>query len=549
MEQKRMFTVKARMLLISLLPAIIIGIVILISGIIFMKAGMEEEILKGLLSSARAYRDTGLTNIGREAGDNKIEEALKYETGFDFTWFDGDTRKNSSLGTSVIGTKAADSVVASVIRGKDTFTSTNTQVAGKPYFVAYVPVQDESGNVIAMAFTGVSRDAVQKQINKSVTTMLIISAVLLIVTIIITLNSATKMSEAIKEIEVSIDNLSKGKFVKAKIYVNRSDEIGHTLKSTNILIEKLTNVVENISQVSGVVDKKSVELASTADKINENTSGVSQAVAQIADGATDQASTIQMASSNVSDLSDSIQHVTSNTEQLADVAKQMNNASQTSADALGKLAKKMTDMEASVKSITETMLETMAAVQSVNEKIDGITNIASQTNLLALNASIEAARAGDAGKGFAVVAEEIGKLATDSSTIATEIQVEMGNLLNQSSEAKNKTDEITSISKDVSDVLSDTSNQISILIENVSSTVTGVEEIASLASECDSAKEVIVDAMSSLSAISEENAASTEETSAAMIELGSAVSSLTSSANELKEVSDTLQNELRFFDI
>ena len=549
MEQKKMFTVKARMMLISLLPAIVIGLVLLISSIIFMKAGMEEEILKGLLSSAWAYRDTGIANSGRDAGDNKIEETLKSQTGYDFTWFDGDERKNSSLGSSVIGTKAADTVISAVINGKKTFTSTNTQVAGKAYFVAYVPIKDDSGKVVAMAFTGVSREAVEKQINKSVTTMLIIAIILLIITIIVTLSSSKRMSSAIKEIEQSVENLSKGKFVKSNSYLERSDEIGNALRSTNLLVDKLTDVVSSISSVSRVIDDKSIELAKTSDDISDNAKGVTDAVEQIADGATEQADTIQTASYNVSNLSDAIQDVTTNAEGLAVTANEMNSASKTSADALTKLSKKMTDMEASVRAITETMEATNAAVQSVNQKVDGITNIASQTNLLALNASIEAARAGEAGKGFAVVAEEIGKLATDSANITKQIQVDMANLLNQSTSAKNKTDEISNISKSVSEVLSDTIEQINGLIENVSGTVKGVKEISSLAAKCDSSKNVIVDAMSSLSAISEENAASTEETSAAMTELGSAVDSLTSSANELKEVSETLQKELKFFEI
>ena len=270
---------------------------------------------------------------------------------------------------------------------------------------------------------------------------------------------------------------------------------------------------------------------------------------QIAQGATEQAETIQDATYNVSNLSDAIMQVTNNTEDLSNTATQMNNASKSSADALTNLSKKMDTMEISVEAITETMNLTNTAVLNVNKKVEGITSIASQTNLLALNASIEAARAGDAGKGFAVVAEEIGKLATDSSSIAKEIQLEMSNLLSQSENAKFKTEEISVICRNVAEVLSETTEKISGLITNVSTTVDGVTTISSLAGECASSKDIIVDAMSSLSAISEENAASAEQTSATMTELGSAVSFLASAANELKDISNQLEAELKFFDI
>lgn len=548
MENKKMFTVRARMMLITLLPAIIIGIAMLITGILFMKSGMEEEILKGLLSSAYAYRDTGISNSSREAGDNKIEQLLKSQTGFDFTWFEGDTRKNSSLGSNVIGTKAADAVIKEVIGNKNTFTSTNTQVAGQPYFVAYVPFI-EDGKVSGMAFTGVSRESVEAQIGKSVTTMVVIGIFLLLITVFVTLYSSKKMSGAVKQIEESVTNLAEGRFIESTHYLDRTDEIGKALRSTNSLVTKLTLVVKNISDVSTRVGQMSYELADTSDNLNTNTEGVSEAIMQIAQGATEQADTIQTSGYNVAQLDEAIQNVSNNAEQLAENAKQMDQASKLSADALKKLAKKMTDMETSVNSVTSSMNATNDAVQSVNAKVNGITSIASQTNLLALNASIEAARAGESGKGFAVVAEEIGNLAKDSAEIAKQIQEDMSKLLKQSTEAKAETDEITSISKVVADELSETINRINGLIENISTTVKGVSRISSLCDECSSAKNVIVDAMSSLSAISEENAASTEETSASMAELGHSIGVLASSANELKAVSKQLENELKFFKI
>ena len=174
------FSVRARILAFALIPSIALTVALLITGIRFVRSGMEEEILKGLLASAYTYNDIASHLTDREAGDNATEEQLKQKTGYDFTWFDGDTRKNSSLGSSVIGTKAADTVIAAVIKGGNTFTSTNTQVAGKPYFVAYVPVKDASGKVVAMAFTGMSREAVEGQTSKSVMFMLIISLILLL---------------------------------------------------------------------------------------------------------------------------------------------------------------------------------------------------------------------------------------------------------------------------------------------------------------------------------------------------------------------------------
>ena len=87
------------------------------------------------------------------------------------------------------------------------------------------------------------------------------------------------------------------------------------------------------------------------------------------------------------------------------------------------------------------------------------------------------------------------------------------------------------------------------MIEHVKLTADGVTKISALTEECEKAKAIIVDAISSLSAISEENAASTEETSASMQETASAVNLLAESSNKLKEVAGKLEKDLGFFKI
>ncbi|MCM1282601.1 MAG: methyl-accepting chemotaxis protein [Muribaculaceae bacterium] len=67
-------------------------------------------------------------------------------------------------------------------------------------------------------------------------------------------------------------------------------------------------------------------------------------------------------------------------------------------------------------------------VNAATEVVGKISGNASRSNILALNASIEAARSGEYGRGFAVVADQMGKLANDSGSSATEIKATLSDI-------------------------------------------------------------------------------------------------------------------------
>ena len=85
------------------------------------------------------------------------------------------------------------------------------------------------------------------------------------------------------------------------------------------------------------------------------------------------------------------------------------------------------------------------------------------------------------------------------------------------------------------------------MLGDIGSTVGGVQLISQGADTCDSSKNAVVDTMSALSAISEENAASAEETGASMQELSATVTTLASSADGLKSIAEKLNEDMKFF--
>ena len=64
---------------------------------------------------------------------------------------------------------------------------------------------------------------------------------------------------------------------------------------------------------------------------------------------------------------------------------------------------------------------------------------------------------------------------------------------------------------------------------------------------CDSSRKTVVDVIGSLSALSQENAASAQETTASMEELNATIHLLADAANNLKGMSDKMEEETRFF--
>ena len=369
----------------------------------------------------------------------------------------------------------------------------------------------------------------------------------IIAAIVLAVFFSRSITRPLTDVNNTMNALSEGRFFKIKNRDNRKDEFGEIINSTNNVIDKLESIVNGIVNGASSVNKASDELDDMSGQIALNAEDVSKAIQGIATGATQQADEINGATANIERIGAAVNSVQEATAGLTQITSRMQESSNESAHNLEELKKSSETMNGVIHTISGKISATSDAVGRINGMVAAITSIATQTNLLALNASIEAARAGDAGRGFAVVAEEIGKLASDSSNSASQIRSEMDELLKQSQEAVTMADEVEKTNNKQQSVIDATYDSVNSMIDDINNTVNGVSRISANADACVTAKDVVVEAMTSLSSISEENAASTEETGASMEELAATVSTLTSNADSLKQVSEELTKEMSFF--
>ena len=382
---------------------------------------------------------------------------------------------------------------------------------------------------------------------KSALVTVIIGTILLIIGVIIAIFVATSFTKPIVAVTNTVALLADGRFKKIEGYTKRKDEFGEIVRSTNSVIDKLGAIVAAIKHSAATVTTSSEDLADMANQIAATTDTVANAVQEIATGAVQQAEEIQEAAENVGKITDAVGGVQHSTDNVESLAGKMKEASQTSSQSLINLKDSSSDMTEKIEEIARTISATQDAVANINERVEGISGIAAQTNLLSLNASIEAARAGEAGKGFAVVAEEIRKLADDSDSMAQDIRTEMDNLLKQAEAAVTAANLVKQGNLEQQDAIGGTLESVNGMLADIDGTVSGIRDIAGGASTCVTSNDVVSDAMSSLSAISEENAASSETTGASVQELSATVSSLANSADDLKEIALKLNEEMLFF--
>jgi len=367
-----------------------------------------------------------------------------------------------------------------------------------------IPLRDAAGTVTGLV--GIGRDITQR------------------------VTEARALDDAVKESRETIQAVLAGASDRRIAMHGKAGNLLLLAQSVNELIDSLSSTVAETVRVVGravdgdltsrmSVDDKSGDFRALAASVNS----IVQAMMEVVAGLTKTCRAVQAGAEEISrgnlDLSrrteeqaSSLMETTSSMEQMTTRVKDnADNAVQ--ANQLAVAAREHAERGGSVVgSAVAAMSEISRASNKIAEIIGVIDEIAFQTNLLALNAAVEAARAGEQGRGFAVVASEVRNLASRSAGAAKEIKALI-------QDSVGKVNEGTKLVDESGKVL----GEIVIRVKKVTDVMA---EIADSSREQASGIEQVNRAVTSMEAMTQQNAALVEEATAAARALSEQATSL-----------------------
>lgn len=564
---------KGKILALSLVPLILLGISMFLFAADRIANGIYDEAYLGMKATTLAVKD--IFEIGNE-GDYKLDENgdlwkgnslnisqaydivdhIKKNTGLDVTIFWNDTRILTSItdsnGTRQIGTTASPEVSRRVLQKGESYQDRNINILGTKYIVYYTPFcQPGTNKAVGMVFLGTPQNKVSQIINK---VRLQMSVMILIVVVFASIFVYILVTSIISSLKTSMEYLggiSKGNLnihIEDKI-LKRKDEIGKLGQSIANLQDKLKNIITGIRTKSHDVYLESDTMKNIAHDIYNIMNGINGSIQDIANSCNHQSEDAVNAGSDVTKMGDITRLNSIEITKLNDTSENIKKISEEAMEKFKEMDNVINDVRKSIHFLSEQTELTNEAVAKISSATELITNIASQTNLLSLNASIEASRAGEHGKGFAVVAAEIQQLSKQSNNAAIEIKNIVDLLSTHSSQTLDRVMETKEmVGKQEENILNASKS-----FQNVRNGICKTADIMSGIMENSRQLETIrmntVAIVQNSAAISEENTAGVEEIAAEIENVYTDIENISAKTKELHKLSEEMNQRTGIFNI
>lgn len=415
---------------------------------------------------------------------------------------------------------------------------------GKEYLFLYSRVGDMGAAICALIPKGAILEQVSgvKALNISFVTIAMVFATITLVFV------SGAVGRAIHFLSMRIDQVATGDLTTS-FDTRRKDEFLHLAKGIGNMLTDIRKLIGEVQEIGGKVSSSAGGVYETSERLLLATKDISRTIDDIEQGIVQQAGDTEQCLQQMAGLSYQIKQVHTNTGEIGEIAnntKQITGEGIIIIDELNNKAKATSD-------ITHNVIVKIQEFETQSQDIGGfvsiINEIAAQTNLLSLNASIEAARAGEAGRGFAVVANEIRKLADQSVHAAKQIQNIVAMITEKTRDTVDTAKEAESIVSSQTEALSRTIQVFDNINTHVNNLANNLDNISQGIIKIESAKTDTMDAIQSISAVSEETAAASQEVSATAVSQIDSVERLLLAAQELAADAKKLEEAISIFRI
>lgn len=549
-KTKLFLTIRKVLMLCTLIPIIVSSLMIIYFANSKLHDIMYEYRLAQLESVAMVTKMNIETHGSLENAREYLDN-LQSETGIEMTIINGQTRYITTLkdvnGNYITGTDIDRDIYNTLKTGKS-YSNYDVVINGKDYLVIYLPIMVDN-EYVGSVFTGYEKSVTEHEVLSVICTFIITTAEICILFTILIIFISKLVSLAMNRLLTNLNHMKNGdlKSVKeTKQHIREFKEIDLSLTSLNV---KLTEVVGNVTNAAVDLDNITDSVSSKCSVVSQGISDIGTASEEIANGSGNLAESAQDMNKDLIDIGDDINTIRSKVEGVYESTMV---ASETGHDLVINLAKLISangETKDYTNEVVRSINETAEAINKIGNAATFIESIAEQTNLLSLNASIEAARAGEAGRGFSVVATEIKNLAEQSAESANEVQTIIKTIIEKSNQNTLSANAIaTAVDSEMKllHVVKDGITDISEKVENVNADMLNVKNTTI---DIDRKKSDILDNISSLSSVSEENAAMTEETNATVEELSANMSIIDQESKDVADQSRLLLETIKFFNV
>ena len=308
-----------------------------------------------------------------------------------------------------------------------------------------------------------------------------------------------EMQEILKDMHVGdfsteMEGTYEGIFNDMKICVNETNAfLRDIIENTGVALSYMTNNNDFTHYLEGNYKGSFVPLQTgingLIDKLNKMLGEISANVSNLLEGATAIANTSEIIADGASNQASSINELSGSLKELSrQITVGSVNAKEANGLALASL-EHCTEGNQHMQSTLTAMGDISEASKNILSILKVIEDIAFQTNLLALNAAVEAARAGEHGRGFAIVAEEVRALAARSDAASKEtndkIQDIIGKITLGQSSTEHSAEAFQAIVSSVSKVeelvhsIENQSQEQAAIIQNISGSTTQISDVVS----------------------------------------------------------------------